>query len=81
MSPLSMAMVAAEVDSGSWHAPQFVEGSPPIPSGTALNPSGVSELHSLMRNAVLSGDGASGQPAGDAGLRPGRPGPHRIDLD
>jgi cell division protein FtsI/penicillin-binding protein 2 len=62
MSPLSMAMVAAAVDSGSWHTPQFVEGSPD-PSGTALNPSGVSELHSLMRNAVLSGDArAASQP-------------------
>jgi cell division protein FtsI/penicillin-binding protein 2 len=65
MSPLSMAMVAAAVDSGSWHTPQFVEGSPD-PSGTALNPSGVSELHSLMRNAVLSGDAR-------AASRPGTP--------
>ena len=27
MSPLAMAMVAAAVDSGSWHTPQFVEGA------------------------------------------------------
>ena len=54
MSPLSMAMVAAAVDSGSWHTPQFIEGSPD-PSGTALNPSEMSELRSLMRSAVRSG--------------------------
>ena len=54
MSPLAMAMVAAAVDSGSWHTPLFVEGSPD-PSGTALNPSDVSELRSLMRAAVRSG--------------------------
>jgi len=65
MSPLSMAMVAAAVDSGSWHTPQFLEGSPD-PSGTALNPSDVSELQTLMRNAVLSGDAR-------AASRPGTP--------
>ena len=54
MSPLAMAMVAAVVDSGSWHTPRFVEGSPD-PSGIALNPSDVSELRSLMREAVYSG--------------------------
>jgi cell division protein FtsI/penicillin-binding protein 2 len=65
MSPLSMAMVAAAVDSGSWHTPQFVEGSQD-PSGTALDPSDMSELRSLMRNAVLSG-------AAQAASRPGTP--------
>ncbi len=54
MSPLAMAMVAAAVDSGSWHTPRFVEGSSD-PSGTALNPSAMSELRSLMRGAVRSG--------------------------
>ncbi len=65
MSPLSMAMVAAAVESGSWHTPQFIEGSPD-PSGTALNPSEMSELRSLMRTAVRSG---AAQPAS----RPGMP--------
>ena len=37
MSPLSMAMVAAAVDSGSWHTPQFVEGSQ-IPRGPRWTP-------------------------------------------
>jgi cell division protein FtsI/penicillin-binding protein 2 len=54
MSPLAMAMVAAAVDSGSWHIPLFVEGSPD-PSGIALSLSDVSELRSLMRAAVRSG--------------------------
>jgi cell division protein FtsI/penicillin-binding protein 2 len=54
MSPLAMAMVAAAVESGSWHTPQFVVDSGD-PSGTALSPSTMSGLHSLMRNAVRSG--------------------------
>ena len=65
MSPLSMAMVAAAVDAGSWHTPQFLEGAQD-PSGTALNPSDMSELRSLMRNAVRSG-------AAQAASRPGTP--------
>jgi cell division protein FtsI/penicillin-binding protein 2 len=54
MSPLAMAMVAAGVDSGSWHTPQFVQDSPD-PPGIALNPSDMSELRSLMRAAVRAG--------------------------
>jgi cell division protein FtsI/penicillin-binding protein 2 len=54
MSPLAMAMVAAAVDSGSWHTPQFIAGSAD-PSGTALNVSYMSNLRSLMRGAVRSG--------------------------
>ena len=65
MSPLSMAMVAAAVDTGTWHTPQFLQ-SAPDPSGTALNASDMSELRALMRNAVRSG---AAQPAS----RPGTP--------
>ncbi|MGH3200901.1 MAG: penicillin-binding transpeptidase domain-containing protein [Streptosporangiaceae bacterium] len=65
MSPLSMAMVAAAVEAGSWHTPQFVAGAPD-PAGTALNVSDMSELRSLMRNAVRSG-------AARAASRPGKP--------
>jgi cell division protein FtsI/penicillin-binding protein 2 len=54
VSPLSMAMVAAAVDSGSWHAPKVLEDSAD-PSGSALNRSDMSALRSLMRNAVRSG--------------------------
>jgi len=57
VSPLSMAMVAAEVDSGSWHAPQVIEGAtdPVSKPGAALHPSVMSALRSLMRSAVSSG--------------------------
>ena len=57
VSPLSMAMVAAEVDSGSWHAPQVVEGptDPGSKPEAALDPSVMSGLRSLMRSAVSSG--------------------------
>jgi cell division protein FtsI/penicillin-binding protein 2 len=65
MSPLAMAMVAAAVDNGSWHTPRFIDGSSD-PSGTALNPSAMSELRSLMRGAVRSG-------AAQAASRPGTP--------
>ena len=54
MSPLAMAMVAAAVDSGAWHTPQFT-GDPADPSGTALDPSNMTELRGLMRAAVRSG--------------------------
>jgi len=57
MSLLSMAMVAAAVDSGSWHVPQVIQPSPDPPSkpGTALDPSMTSALRGLMRGAVRSG--------------------------
>jgi cell division protein FtsI/penicillin-binding protein 2 len=57
VSPLSMAMVAAEVDSGSWHAPQVVVGGtdPVSNPGAALAPSALSALRGLMRSAVSSG--------------------------
>ena len=56
-SPLSMAMIAAEVDSGSWHAPQFVEGAtdPVSKPGSALDPSAMAALRGLMGAAVRSG--------------------------
>jgi cell division protein FtsI/penicillin-binding protein 2 len=65
MSPLGMAMVAAAVDSGSWHTPQFIQGSAD-PSGSALDPGYMNELRALMRSAVRSG-------AAQAASRPGAP--------
>ena len=74
-SPLSMAMVAGSVDSGSWHVPQVVQAAPgavaqaatPLPSDT------VTALHSLMREAVTSGAAkaaraSGGQVYGQVGL-------------
>jgi cell division protein FtsI/penicillin-binding protein 2 len=54
MSLLSMAMVAAAVDRGTWHTPQVIEGTTD-PAGTVLNPSTMSALRALMRGAVRSG--------------------------
>ena len=65
MSPLAMAMVAAVVDSGSWHTPVVIKGAPD-PAGTALNPAAMSALRNLMRNTVSSG-------AAQAASRPGAP--------
>jgi cell division protein FtsI/penicillin-binding protein 2 len=65
MSPLSMAMVAAVVDSGSWHSPQVIEGAAD-PAGAALNPGAMSVLRGLMRGAVRSG-------AAQAAALPGAP--------
>lgn len=61
VSPLSMAMVAAQVDSGSWHAPSVLAGvsanpgDPPSAHPAALDANAMSGLRSLMRGAVKSG--------------------------
>jgi cell division protein FtsI/penicillin-binding protein 2 len=54
MSLLSMAMVAAAVDAGSWHTPQVIDGTGD-PAGTVLKSSTMSALRGLMRGAVRSG--------------------------
>jgi cell division protein FtsI/penicillin-binding protein 2 len=69
VSPLTMAMVAAEVDSGSWHAPQVVVGgtdpeNPATKPGAALPPSALSALRGLMRGAVSSGAAHAADTAG-----------------
>jgi len=57
VSPLSMAMVAAAVDWGSWHIPQVIQeaADPASKPATALNPAAMSALRELMRGAVSSG--------------------------
>jgi cell division protein FtsI/penicillin-binding protein 2 len=57
VSPLSMAMVAAAVDSGSWHMPQVTQDAADSASkpGAALDPGSMSALRELMRGAVSSG--------------------------
>jgi cell division protein FtsI/penicillin-binding protein 2 len=57
VSPLSMAMVAAAVDSGSWRIPQVTQeaADPASKPGAALDPAAMSELRDLMRGAVSSG--------------------------
>ena len=57
VSPLSMAMVAAAVDSGSWHMPQVTQDAvdPASKVGAALDPGSMAALRGLMRGAVSSG--------------------------
>jgi cell division protein FtsI/penicillin-binding protein 2 len=54
MSPLSMAVVAATVDTGTWHTPQVTLGAAD-PAGAPLDRSAMSAVRSLMRSAVRSG--------------------------
>jgi cell division protein FtsI/penicillin-binding protein 2 len=57
VSLLSMAMVAAAVDSGRWRVPQVLAGpgDPAGNAGAALDPGELSALRGLMRGAVRSG--------------------------
>jgi cell division protein FtsI/penicillin-binding protein 2 len=57
MSLLSMAMVAAVVDSGGWHAPQVVKDAadPASDPAAVLGRGTMSTLRGLMRGAVRSG--------------------------
>jgi len=55
MSPLGMAMVAAEVDSGIGRSPQLIAGGTPTTWPSPLSASGLTELRQLMRLAVKSG--------------------------
>ena len=54
MSPLSMAMVAATVDAGSWHVPQVLQAPDP-PGGAKLDAGMMTAVRELMRGAVTSG--------------------------
>jgi len=57
VSPLGMALAAAVVDSGAWHAPSLVPGlnDPSTPPRTATSPRVLGELRSLMRTAASTG--------------------------
>ena len=68
-SPLSMAVVAATVDAGSWHAPVLVTdpAQPAVTPPAATLPAAVdATLHDLMRGVVTGGTGTAanlpGQP-------------------
>ncbi len=57
VSPLAMALVAAEVDSGTWHRPILVT-DPPDPANVPVVPFAaqvMASLRSLMRDTVASG--------------------------
>jgi len=73
MSPLGMAMVAAEVDAGTGRTPVLVASDPPDTWQAPLSTSELGELRLLMRQAVTSGSAhgadVSGQPVyGQAGV-------------
>jgi cell division protein FtsI/penicillin-binding protein 2 len=73
VSPLGMAMVAAEVDAGTGHAPVLIASDPAATWQAPLSAAGLGELRQLMRQAVRSGSAraanTSGQPVyGQAGV-------------
>ncbi len=55
MSPLGMAMVAAEVDSGVGLSPELIAGDPAATTQLPMSAASLSELRQLMRLAVKSG--------------------------
>jgi cell division protein FtsI/penicillin-binding protein 2 len=75
VSPLGMALVAAAVDSGSWHAPVVLAGSSSGTSSSSgasaasvapLDPTSLTALRGLMWDAVHSGDAAAAGVSGAA---------------
>jgi cell division protein FtsI/penicillin-binding protein 2 len=59
VSPLSMALVAAEVDEGTGHAPVLIASDPAAASRSPLSTSQLSELRGLMADAVRSGSASA----------------------
>jgi cell division protein FtsI/penicillin-binding protein 2 len=55
MSPLGMAMVAAEVDSGVGRSPELIAAEPSTTIQAPMSAAGLVELRQLMRLAVKSG--------------------------
>jgi cell division protein FtsI/penicillin-binding protein 2 len=73
MSPLGMALVAAEVDAGTGHAPVLIASDPAAVWQAPLSAAKLGELRELMRQAVRSGSAraanVSGPPVyGQAGV-------------
>jgi cell division protein FtsI/penicillin-binding protein 2 len=75
VSPLDMALIAAQVDSGAWHAPSLVTSpsdpsDPPLTakeistSKAALSPQVMNTLRGLMRATVQTGAGRQADLAG-----------------
>lgn len=65
MSPLGMAMVAAEVAAGTGRAPVLVAADPPATWQAPLSTSELGELRQLMRQAVQSGSARAANASGD----------------
>ena len=75
MSPLGMAMVAAEVDAGTGHVPVLIASDPAATWQAPMSAGQLGQLRQLMRQAVQSESGTahgadlSGQPVyGQAGV-------------
>jgi cell division protein FtsI/penicillin-binding protein 2 len=66
VSPLAMALVAAEVDSGAWHKPTLVTPphDPPVTKAAKIARSDLGALRSLMRGTVRSGAARAANLAG-----------------
>jgi cell division protein FtsI/penicillin-binding protein 2 len=66
VSPLGMALIAGEVDSGVWHSPVLVTNPPDGAASSAvpLSAGALTSLRSLMREAVTSGSAKSADVAG-----------------
>ena len=65
MSPLGMAMVAAEVDAGTGRTPVLVAADPPSTWQAPLSTSKLGELRQLMRQAVQSGSARAANVRGE----------------
>jgi hypothetical protein len=60
VSPLGLALIAGQVDSGQWHAPSLVSspagpGDPPLSSKSLVSQQTMGTLRNLMRDAVQTG--------------------------
>jgi cell division protein FtsI/penicillin-binding protein 2 len=64
MSPLGMALIAAEVDAGTGHAPVLIASDPAAAWQSPLSASQLSELRGLMRDAVRSGSASAANLSG-----------------
>jgi cell division protein FtsI/penicillin-binding protein 2 len=66
VSPLGMALIAAEVDSGVWRSPMLVTNPPDAAASSKvpLSPAALASLRTLMREAVTSGSAKSAGVAG-----------------
>ncbi len=67
VSPLGMALAAAVVDSGHWHAPSLVTdlADPSTTPRATASPQVLAELRSLMRTAATTGSNAVADVGGD----------------
>lgn len=66
LTPLDLAMIAADIDTGTVRLPWIVEGAPTEHAPTTALPSGlVADLHEMMLSVVQNGTAAgTGLPAG-----------------